>query len=244
MYLKSIRKFNIIDAAVGLLSAVVLESLTTVVWIQVTHTKVSSINGPLSLGQEVSGFIGLWIGFIGAPYVESKLRGSKIFTNDVGLKINWRTDVILGLILGVASQFVFVNLLYLPFEIMSKSLKHTLSVPAHNLTASGTSGGFYTEIFLVAIVAPIAEEIFFRGFLLRALMDTLNGRTKYSVLVSIFACGITFGLAHGELLQLPALALFGILLAYVAYRTNRIGITIFAHIGFNSVAAVMLISSR
>lgn len=75
-------------------------------------------------------------------------------------------------------------------------------------------------------------------------MDSLRDRTKFYVVISIVVSGLTFGLVHGELLQFPALALFGIILAYIAYKTNRIGVTIFSHIGFNAVAAVMLIRAR
>ncbi len=242
--MRSESKFNIFDAAMGLLAAVILESVTTLIWLQITHSKLSTINGPLSVGQEISGFIGLWLGFIGSPYLESRIRGSKNFIRDIGLSVKWQYDVVVGLIAGVACQFILVNALYFPFELISKTLKHSLSQPAQNLTAASGATGFYFEIFLVVVIAPIAEEIFFRGFLLRALMDSLKNRTKYYAGISIVVSGLTFGLVHGELLQFPALALFGMVLAFIAFRTNRIGTTIFAHMGFNAVAAVMLIRAR
>ena len=48
--------------------------------------------------------------------------------------------------------------------------------------------------------------------------------------------GLLFGLAHGELEQLAGLALFGMLLAFVSYRTGRLGMNMVAHATFNPVA--------
>jgi len=48
---------------------------------------------------------------------------------------------------------------------------------------------------------------------------------------------------HGELIQLPGLALFGALLAVLFYRTGRLGMSIVAHIAFNSLAIISYTSS-
>ncbi len=50
-----------------------------------------------------------------------------------------------------------------------------------------------------------------------------------------------FALVHGQYLQFPGLLLFGLILGYLAMRFNRLGPSIWAHIGFNMVTAVILI---
>ncbi len=55
--------------------------------------------------------------------------------------------------------------------------------------------------------------------------------------------GLLFGLAHAELEQLAGLAVFGCILAFVAFKTNRLGMNIVSHATFNLVAIVAIASS-
>lgn len=59
-----------------------------------------------------------------------------------------------------------------------------------------------------AILAPIAEEVLFRGYILRTLRP-------YGKRFAIFASAVLFGLFHGNLLQTPYAFLVGLLLGYV-----------------------------
>ena len=53
-----------------------------------------------------------------------------------------------------------------------------------------------------------------------------------------------FGLAHGELVQLPGLIGLGIVLAAVYYRTERLLPSVLVHVGFNGVAVLSLALQR
>lgn len=59
-----------------------------------------------------------------------------------------------------------------------------------------------------AILAPLSEEIFFRGYLLRSLKP-------YGKRFAIVASAALFGLFHGNLLQTPYAFAVGLLLGYV-----------------------------
>ena len=59
-----------------------------------------------------------------------------------------------------------------------------------------------------AILAPIAEEVLFRGFVLRSLQP-------YGKRFAILGSAILFGLFHGNLLQTPYAILMGLVLGYV-----------------------------
>ena len=55
-------------------------------------------------------------------------------------------------------------------------------------------------VLIVVIAAPIVEELFYRGLLLRALERRVGNGW------AVVWCGLIFGASHFELLQLPALA--------------------------------------
>lgn len=65
------------------------------------------------------------------------------------------------------------------------------------------------SMFLYAsVVAPISEELIFRGYVLRSLRP-------YGKRFAIFASALLFGLFHGNLLQTPYAFLVGLVLGYV-----------------------------
>jgi membrane protease YdiL (CAAX protease family) len=64
------------------------------------------------------------------------------------------------------------------------------------------------------------------------------------MLITIVVSGVLFGLAHGEMLQLPALAVSGIIFGYVTLRTSRVAPSVLMHAGFNSLAVLALVWSH
>ena len=66
------------------------------------------------------------------------------------------------------------------------------------------------SLFLYAgLLAPISEEILFRGLIQRSLMP-------YGKRFAIFCSALTFGLFHGNLIQTPYAFVVGLVLGYVA----------------------------
>ena len=88
--------------------------------------------------------------------------------------------------------------------------------------------------FVVIVVAPIAEEFFFRGFFYRAL------RTRFGVLAAASIDGLVFGLIHfsgSETLELlPVLVVLGFMFCLVYERTKTLYAVIGLHALNNSVA--------
>jgi membrane protease YdiL (CAAX protease family) len=192
----------------------------------------------------IAGLVGLWIGFVAAVILASRLRGSGNPLVDMGVRFTW-WDPPVGIFVGVAGQFL-VLLLYLPFEHVIPSLSHDLSEPANRLT-----GGFHgTDLAVIAVltivVVPFVEEIFFRGLLLQSLVRIFRGAGRVvGPVLATLATGILFGLAHAEPIELAGLALFGAILSVMAYKTGRLGACIFAHAAFNCVAIISIaISGR
>jgi len=111
----------------------------------------------------------------------------------------------------------------------------SVSEPAERLTDRAEGVGVALLVVLVVVGAPIIEELFFRGLLLRSI------QARWSDSLALWASAILFGLAHFELLQLPALVMFGLVAGYCAQRTGRLGMSIWAHVGFNATTVAFLL---
>lgn len=86
----------------------------------------------------------------------------------------------------------------------------------------------------VGLLAPFAEELVFRGAILRALL-----RWKRNPWVGIVISAILFALIHMNPAQMPHAFLIGILLGWMYYRTDSIIPGVVYHWVNNTVAYVM-----
>ena len=69
-------------------------------------------------------------------------------------------------------------------------------------------------------------------------------QARWSDWLALVASSVLFALVHFELITLPALVMFGLVAGYCAQRTRRLGMSIFAHAGFNGTTVVVLLLSR
>jgi membrane protease YdiL (CAAX protease family) len=93
---------------------------------------------------------------------------------------------------------------------------------------------WFFAVFAV-IVAPFMEEMIFRVFLFN--LGLRYGGFWAGAIVS----GIAFGLAHGDLFVLLPLALGGMVLSFVYYRTRNAFCSMVTHGCFNAVTVFALI---
>jgi uncharacterized protein len=84
--------------------------------------------------------------------------------------------------------------------------------------------------FVVIVVAPVCEELFFRGFLYRVL------RLRMSFWLAAAIDGVLFGFVHGALVIVPVLAVLGFLLCWVYERTGTLFAPIAIHALNNTIA--------
>jgi membrane protease YdiL (CAAX protease family) len=131
--------------------------------------------------------------------------------------------------LGIAAVFAIyaleaiVSVLPLPQSpSKEQGLTPTHWEPAH-------AGAFAANVVLFAVVAPVVEELTFRG-LGQSLLSFL-GRWPSIVIV-----GFAFGLAHGLLEALLVLVPFGIALAWLRDRTQSVYPGMIVHALFNGLA--------
>jgi membrane protease YdiL (CAAX protease family) len=187
----------------------------------------------------VSSLAGIWVGYVGAPWLASRRAGTRHFFSDLGLR--FRPIDVLGVVIGVLAQLA-IGLLYAPFQHDI----HDYNAPTTRLTGASHGGGGVAVIVLCTVVlAPFAEELFFRGLLLKALvrlgtpLRSGSGLLRSAgVIGAVVLDGLLFGLAHAEWVQLAGLALLGVLLATMSYRTGRLGMNMVTHASFNLVAVL------
>ncbi len=90
---------------------------------------------------------------------------------------------------------------------------------------------FAANFVVVVLLAPIVEELLFRGLGFSLLH-------RFGRVAAIVLVGIAFGLAHGLVEALPLLAAFGIALAYLRSETASVVPPIVLHSLFNAIALV------
>lgn len=95
--------------------------------------------------------------------------------------------------------------------------------------------GFFGTFLKVVIIAPIVEELIFRGVVLHGLMR------NYSVPTAVFFSGLLFALFHLNPWQFPATFVLGLILGWVMIRTKNIGLAIIGH-GINNLLVLLSIT--
>jgi uncharacterized protein len=86
--------------------------------------------------------------------------------------------------------------------------------------------------FLVAVVVPVGEEMFFRGFVLGALRRALNRHAAVAV------SAVFFALAHLQVVELVPILILGLVLGYLYDLTGSLIPGMIAH-GLNNLAAIL-----
>jgi membrane protease YdiL (CAAX protease family) len=223
-------RFSIGIALAGWFAALLFSNIGAVVILAATdHTGTDYIDLPLWLIAVLQ--IPLWVGLVGVVVIVSRKFGTGSLRKDYGFR--FRRSDILGLPIGVVVQLVFVPLLYRLLSIVVDT--SSVSDPAEQLTDRADGIGVALLVVLVVAGAPVIEELFFRGLLLRSI------QARWSDSLALVASAVLFGLAHFELLQLPALVMFGLVAGYCAQRTGRLGMSIWAHAGFNGTTVAFLL---
>lgn len=217
--------WGIPDAAVGFVIAYFLSGITGVAWIGITGRDTQSF------GLAVATIVGLWVGFVGVPVLVARTKGSGSVVRDFRVHFQPR-DVPLGLAAGLLSQIVLLRILYLPFGDRAEELgrdNETLVDSTHGLA-------LVVLVVLLAVGAPLVEELFFRGLLQRALVRRLG--PGFGVAIS----ALVFGLTHFDPLGLLGLAAFGVVLGALVEWTGRLGPAVVAHVFFNTTAVAVYLA--
>jgi membrane protease YdiL (CAAX protease family) len=123
---------------------------------------------------------------------------------------------------------------------------HAVQAPEQVPTDLSGLGQVVTVVYAVAI-APIHEELFFRGILFRSLRD------RYGFGVGATWSGLAFGLVHyvggtstflSNLLLMVTMVFTGFALAFLYERRGNVVAPMIAHATFNTIGIVLIFAMR
>jgi len=147
-------------------------------------------------------------------------------------KFDWNT-LGLGCGLLIASYVIIIihNLILMALKI------DTQGSEILELFASLESPVWF--FFVGAVLAPLVEEIFFRGFLFQGF------RQKYGWITAALLSSAIFAAAHLDLVALIPTFILGCLLAYVYHRSNSVWPGVILHVLVNTFGlCAALVSTR
>lgn len=122
----------------------------------------------------------------------------------------------------------------IPSEVLQEQLDLSMDKGLEQLFSAmmGERWGYLA----IGILAPIAEEMVFRGAILRTLLKLFDHRWHW---LSILFSALLFGAVHGNMPQFVHATLLGLLLGWLYYRTGSIIPGIVLHWVNNTVAYVL-----
>ncbi len=205
----------------------------------------AAVNAPLHLGLAV---VAVWA-------VTEKGRG---VLRDLRFDVRF-SDAGTGVLTGVLAQLVLVPAVTLPIVWLTDQNTDDVSESARELAdRANTTTGVLALIFTTCILAPIVEELFFRGLALGAFKKRANlvwltmlmpidrrpdasGR-RWNLWWAVILSSVIFSAVHLSALLFPALFAVGVVFAVLAERAGRLGPAIWAHVAFNGVTIISLLA--
>jgi CAAX protease family protein len=167
----------------------------------------------------------------------SRLKGQKSLAADFGLVV--RLSDAKALVVGAVLEIVLTLALLPILQLNPDAQNQQLLTDLKDNRDVGT-----VALFVVGavILAPIVEELLFRGVLLRALLR------KVQPITAVLLSAVIFSLVHyigdpNTLPFLPALTALGAVLAVVAIRSGDLSTPIFIHAGFNLTTTILFLVS-
>lgn len=143
----------------------------------------------------------------------SKEAFNLLFT---GQELLWLYILLPVLVLANLIVLSLLKFLYLP-DITETSFRELARQP-------------FLAFFMLCVVAPVLEELTFRGIILKGLLR------NYSPWKAIGQSALLFGLIHMNPAQIAAAGFIGLLLGWLYYRTRSLWLCIAAHALNNLVA--------
>jgi membrane protease YdiL (CAAX protease family) len=138
------------------------------------------------------------------------------------------------------SAFGWLALAFVGYYVLAILYAVIFDPPAEELPEElganeGVGLAIATGLLLVA-VAPVAEEVFFRGFLYQAL------RNSFGIWPGAIVSALIFGVIHFELFKLFQLAILGVVLALLFEKTRSLWPSIMLHAINNGLAFIYLMT--
>ena len=92
----------------------------------------------------------------------------------------------------------------------------------------------YLTLFIVSIIVPITEELFFRGFIFDSIKLISNN------IIAILVSSVFFGIVHSDFQQILYAFIVGIMLSYLKSKFNNLIYPIIMHSIMNMTSLFLL----
>ncbi len=103
-----------------------------------------------------------------------------------------------------------------------------------NLNHALYKDDFLINLFVIALMPAICEEMLFRGFIFTSFKSKKNAN------MAIIGSAILFGFMHIDFIRIIPTAILGVILAYAVYKTGSIFVAMLIHFINNGLVVLMM----
>lgn len=194
-----------------------------------------SVGDDLTIPQLALATAGAWAVFGVALVLASRRFGTGDIVDDLG--VSFRPVDMVGVPLGVATQFVLIPLLYWPLRELWPDTFDPDRLEERAQELADKAGGLDTVLLVVIVVigAPLVEELVYRGLVQRSLSASVGASS------GLLLTSVLFSLIHFSPVEYPGLFLAGLVFGACVTLTGRLGPAIVTHAAFNAAGLVTVL---
>ncbi|MCJ7439244.1 MAG: CPBP family intramembrane metalloprotease [Acidimicrobiia bacterium] len=200
------------------------------------HVPESGIPEDLEVPALILGLVAQNLGIIGTLALIARSKGRGSLWADFGLSVRARDLAWIAAGLGLS---LVAGWMLLPITELADLNGSSQEVVRQFENANGIEVPLFA--LGVVLLAPVAEELLFRGVLLRGLVRRTNPAR------AVFASALIFALVHvigdpDTYYYVPAFLLLGLVSGWRAMKTGNLSQSVMLHMGFNFLASILIIS--
>jgi uncharacterized protein len=128
----------------------------------------------------------------------------------------------------------------LPLSGDLQKMKETFAQQQKAVMNLQTPAEFIAALLMGALIAPMGEELFFRGVMMKFAAKRITGSIFWSVLIS----GVFFAFMHGNVVGFIPLLVSGLMLGYIYYLTGSLVLSMFSHFVVNATQICLIYFGR
>jgi hypothetical protein len=200
------------------------------------HVPDSGIPKDLEVPALILALVAQNLGIIGTLALIARTKGRGSLRADFGLSV--RSRDLLWIVAGLGLSLV-AGWMLLPITELADLSGSSQEVVRQFESANGIEVPLFA--LGVVLLAPLAEELLFRGALLRGLVRRTTPAR------AVFVSALVFALVHvagdpDTYYYVPAFLLLGLVSGWRAMKTGNLSQSVMLHVGFNLLASILIVS--
>lgn len=242
------RRWGLPDIVLGFLFIIAVVAVATLAALAIggLDTMDDLVNGELS-GTDALIFLALTTFGQGAamglwPVIVARWKGNGV-SRDFGWRFEW-ADLGYGLGFGGLMLFLAAGIGYGVSLLVGLDPGADESSNTQIISDAADGPAFFIILIAAVIIAPIVEELFFRGLCLRAI------EKRFGTVAGVLGSTFLFTLPHftnpslaGTAVLFAVIASIGLVLAVLTVKTGRLGAAVIAHALFNGIGVLATLAA-